>query len=49
MNNMQKQMKFVMPIMITGIAYFISAAIALYFVVSNLFALLQEFYVRRHR
>jgi YidC/Oxa1 family membrane protein insertase len=49
MNNMQKQMKFVMPIMITGIAYFISAAIALYFVVSNLFALLQELYVRRHR
>ena len=49
MGNMQKQMKFVMPILITGIAYFISAAIALYFVVSNIFALLQELYVRRHR
>ena len=49
MNNMQTQMKFVMPILITGIAYFISAAIALYFVVSNLFSIFQELYVRRHR
>jgi len=49
MNNMQTQMKYVMPIMITGIAYFISAAIALYFVVSNLFSVFQELYVRRHR
>ncbi len=49
MSNMQTQMKYVMPIMITGIAYFISAAIALYFVVSNLFAIFQELYVRRHR
>lgn len=49
MNNMQTQMKFVMPILITGVAYFISAAIALYFVVSNLFSIFQEIYVRRHR
>lgn len=49
MNNMQKQMKFVMPVLITGIAYFISAAIAIYFVVSNLFSIFQEMYVRRHR
>ena len=49
MNNMQSQMKFVMPVLITGIAYFISAAIALYFVVSNVFSIIQELYVRRHR
>lgn len=47
--NMQLQMKYVMPILIAGIAYFISAAIALYFVVSNVVAILQEFYIRRHR
>lgn len=49
MSNMQTQMKYVMPVLITGIAYFISAAIALYFVVSNLFSIFQELYVRRHR
>jgi len=49
MQNMQSQLKFVMPIMITGIAYFISAAIALYFVVSNLFSIFQELYVKKHR
>jgi YidC/Oxa1 family membrane protein insertase len=49
MNNMHTQMKYVMPILITGIAYFISAAIALYFVVSNIFSIIQEIYVRKHR
>lgn len=49
MQNMQSQLKFVMPILITGIAYFISAAIALYFVVSNLFSIFQELYVKKHR
>ena len=49
MKNMHTQMKFVMPVMIAGVAYFISAAIALYFVVSNLFSIFQELYVRRHR
>jgi YidC/Oxa1 family membrane protein insertase len=49
MRNMQVQMRYVMPIIITGVAYFISAAIALYFLISNVFGILQEFYVRRHR
>lgn len=49
MKSMHTQMKFVMPVMIAGVAYFISAAIALYFVVSNLFSIFQELYVRRHR
>ena len=47
--NMQLQMKYVMPIIIVVVAYVISAAIALYFVVSNIFAILQELYIRRHR
>ena len=47
--NMQMQMKYVMPVVIAIAAYTISAAIALYFVVSNLFAIAQEFYIRRHR
>jgi YidC/Oxa1 family membrane protein insertase len=47
--NMHIQMKYVMPILIVFIAYTISAAIALYFFVSNLIALAQEVYVRKHR
>lgn len=49
MRNMQVQMKYVMPILIGVIAYTISAAIALYFFVSNLTAIAQEYWVRRHR
>ena len=49
MRNMQLQMRYVMPVIIVFVAYFISAAIALYFVVSNIVAILQEFYVRKHR
>lgn len=47
--NMQLQMRYVMPIIIIGVAYFLSASIALYFVVSNVFGILQELYVRKHR
>lgn len=49
MRNMQLQMRYVMPILIGIIAYTISAAIALYFLVSNITALLQEVFVRKHR
>ena len=49
MRNMQLQMKYVMPVLIGVIAYTISAAIALYFLVSNITALLQEIFVRKHR
>jgi YidC/Oxa1 family membrane protein insertase len=49
MRNMQTQMKYVMPVLITVIAYTISAAIALYFLVSNLTSIAQEFYIRKHR
>jgi YidC/Oxa1 family membrane protein insertase len=49
MRNMQLQMKYVMPIMIVFIAYTFSAAIALYFVVSNVVTLIQEIFVSKHR
>ncbi|HEX4798952.1 MAG TPA: YidC/Oxa1 family membrane protein insertase [Candidatus Paceibacterota bacterium] len=45
--SMQVQMKYVMPVLIVFVAYTISAAIALYFVVSNITAIAQEHYVRR--
>ncbi|MFT7507146.1 MAG: YidC/Oxa1 family membrane protein insertase [Acidimicrobiales bacterium] len=47
--SMQMQMLYVMPIIIVVIAYTLSAAIALYFTVSNLMAIAQEFVVRRHK
>jgi len=45
--SMQVQMKYVFPVVMGVVAYVISAAIALYFLVSNLFQLFQELYVRR--
>jgi len=47
--SMQAQMRYVLPVIIFFVAYTISAAIALYFVVSNLVAIAQEFYVRKYR
>ena len=47
--NMQLQMRYVMPVIIFFVAYAISAAIALYFFVSNLVAIGQEMYLKRHR
>ena len=47
--NMQLQMRYVMPVIIFFVAYYISAAIALYFFVSNLVAILQEIYIKKHR
>ncbi len=49
MHNMQIQMRYVMPVLIFFAAYFISAAIALYFFVSNIVGILQELYLKRHR
>lgn len=46
--SMQLQMRYVMPVIIFFVAYTISAAIALYFLVSNLMSIAQEFVVRRH-
>ncbi|MEX0918288.1 MAG: YidC/Oxa1 family membrane protein insertase [Candidatus Paceibacterota bacterium] len=47
--SMQLQMRYVMPIIIFVVAYTISAAIALYFVVSNLAMIAQELFLRRHK
>lgn len=47
--SMQMQMRYVMPVIIFFVAYSISAAIALYFFVSNLVAIAQEVYVKKHR
>ncbi len=41
------QMRYILPIIIFFVAYSISAAIALYFTVSNLVSIGQELYVRR--
>lgn len=49
MRNMQVQMRYVMPVVVAVFAYTISAAIALYFFVSNVVGILQELYVKRHR
>lgn len=49
MRNMQVQMKYVMPVLITIVAYSISAAIALYFLVSNVVTIAQEYFIRKHR
>lgn len=45
--SMHVQMRYVLPLVMGFVAYFISAAIALYFLVSNLFQLFQEIYIRR--
>lgn len=45
--NLSVQMRYIFPVIVTGIAYSISAAIALYWVTSNLFSIGQELYVRR--
>ncbi len=44
--SMQLQMRYVMPLLIFVVAYTISAAIALYFFVSNIMAIGQEYIVR---
>jgi len=47
--SMQVQMRYVMPLIITFVAYTFSAAIALYFTVSNIMAIFTEMVVRKHR
>lgn len=49
MRSMQSQLRYVMPVVIFIVSYTISAAIALYFLVSNLTMLAQEVIVKKHR
>lgn len=44
---MQLQMKYVLPVVIVVVAYIASAAVALYWITSNIFAIGQELYVKR--
>ncbi len=45
--SMYMQMKYILPIMIVGVAYVASAAVALYWITSNIFAIGQEIYVKK--
>jgi YidC/Oxa1 family membrane protein insertase len=45
--SMHLQMQYVLPLIIFGVSYYVAAAIPLYFIVSNLFAIGQELYLRR--
>jgi membrane protein insertase Oxa1/YidC/SpoIIIJ len=45
--SMNLQMRYVFPIIIGFIAYSISGAVALYFIVSSLFTIAQEVFVKR--
>jgi YidC/Oxa1 family membrane protein insertase len=45
--SMQIQMRYVLPIIVGVISYTISAAVALYWTTSNIFAILQEIFIRR--
>lgn len=45
--SMQTNVKYILPIFIAFIAYKISAAVALYWIVSNIFTIVQEWYIRR--
>ena len=46
-HSMDLQMRYILPIMLGGFAYIASAAVALYFVTSNLFMILQEYLAGR--
>jgi YidC/Oxa1 family membrane protein insertase len=46
--SMQVQMKYVLPMVIVFVAYVASAAVALYWITSNIFAIGQELRVKQH-
>jgi len=45
--SMQMNVRYILPIFIAFIAWKISAAVALYWIVSNIFTIAQEWYIRR--
>lgn len=45
--SLNTQMRFMLPLIVFGVSYSISAAIALYWTTSNLFSIAQELYVKR--
>ena len=46
-DSMQTNVRYVLPVFIAFIAWKISAAVALYWIVSNMFTIVQEWYIRR--
>lgn len=46
-DSMQLNVKYFLPIFIAFIAYQISAAVAIYWITSNIFTIVQEWYIRR--
>lgn len=46
-DSMQMNVRYILPIFIAFIAYQISAAVALYWVTSNVFTIAQEWYIRK--
>jgi YidC/Oxa1 family membrane protein insertase len=46
--SLQMQMKYVLPVVVMFVAYAASTAVALYWITSNIFAIGQEIYVKRH-
>jgi YidC/Oxa1 family membrane protein insertase len=46
--SMNLQMRFILPLLTAYISYITSGAVALYLITSNLFAIGQEVYVRKH-
>lgn len=46
-DSMQMNVKYILPVFVGFIAWKISAAVALYWIVSNIFTILQELYIRR--
>lgn len=46
--SMNMQMKYIFPFVVAFIAYTISGAVALYWITSNLFAVGQQLYAKRH-
>lgn len=46
-DSMQMNVRYVLPVFIAFIAWKISAAVALYWIVSNMFTIAQEWYIRR--
>lgn len=48
-HSMHLNMRYVLPVIIGIVSYMLSASIALYFTVGNLFAIAQELFLRRRR
>jgi YidC/Oxa1 family membrane protein insertase len=46
-SSMQMNVKYILPIFIAFISYQLSAAVALYWIISNIFTIAQEWYIRR--